>query len=102
SNSIPEAQQTAYLHGKIALGSVGGTLVNDHALTVALAAGISGSNYNFAELGFNSLSGFVYLDANNNGTKDSGEAGIAGVTLTLVGANAQAQLNVTTATATDG
>jgi uncharacterized repeat protein (TIGR01451 family)/fimbrial isopeptide formation D2 family protein len=33
----------------------------------------------------NSLSGFVYVDANNNGTFDTGESGIGGVTITLSG-----------------
>jgi SdrD B-like domain len=32
-----------------------------------------------------SLSGFVYLDANNNGVFDAGETGISGVTVTLRG-----------------
>lgn len=32
-----------------------------------------------------SLSGYAYADANNNGTKDGGESGIAGVTITLTG-----------------
>ena len=32
-----------------------------------------------------SLSGYVYVDVNNNGVKDSGEAGIANVTLNLSG-----------------
>jgi hypothetical protein len=35
------------------------------------------------------LSGFVYNDANNNGTKDAGEAGIAGATVTLTGITTQ-------------
>ncbi len=33
----------------------------------------------------NSLSGFVYVDANNNGVFDTGESGIGGVTMTLSG-----------------
>lgn len=32
-----------------------------------------------------SISGFVYVDANANGTRDSGEAGISGVLITLTG-----------------
>ena len=34
-----------------------------------------------------SLSGYVYVDANNNGVFDAGETPIAGVTLTLLDAN---------------
>jgi len=39
-------------------------------------------NNNFAEVK-GKLSGYVYVDANNNGIKDSGEMGIAGVTISL-------------------
>ena len=38
-----------------------------------------------------SLSGYVYNDANDNGVMDSGEAGIAGVTVTLWGTSGSAQ-----------
>ncbi|MCC9601588.1 DUF11 domain-containing protein [Stieleria sp. JC731] len=34
-----------------------------------------------------SIGGVVYVDANDNGVQDSGEAGIAGVTITLTGTN---------------
>ncbi|WP_158222708.1 beta strand repeat-containing protein [Rhodopirellula sp. MGV] len=34
-----------------------------------------------------SISGSVYVDANDNGVRDSGEVGIAGVTITLTGTN---------------
>ncbi len=53
-------------------------------------------------MGFSSLSGYVYLDANNNGIKDPGETGIANVTVTLLGTNDQGPVNFTTTTATDG
>jgi large repetitive protein len=35
-----------------------------------------------------SISGSTYVDTNNNGVKDAGEAGIAGVTMTLTGTDA--------------
>ena len=41
------------------------------------------------------LSGFAYVDANRNGTKDSGEAVLSGVLITVAG-------NGTTTTAGDG
>lgn len=50
-----------------------------------------------------SLSGSVYNDANRNGTFDSGEAGIAGVTLTLTGTDNSGQaVSLTTTTGGDG
>ncbi len=47
-----------------------------------------------------SLSGYVYDDVNDSGTKDSGEAGIPGVTVTLTGTTGTGQ-TVTKATTTD-
>lgn len=35
--------------------------------------------------GMSAVCGYVYLDANNNGVKDSGESGIGSVTITLTG-----------------
>jgi uncharacterized repeat protein (TIGR01451 family) len=50
-----------------------------------------------------SISGFVYMDANDNGTFDSSESGIAGVTLTLTGTTSQGMaVNQTTTTTTGG
>ncbi len=54
---------------------------------VLLAGGDAATGYNFGESG-QGLSGFVYADRNGNGVKDAGEAGIAGVALTLSGATA--------------
>jgi hypothetical protein len=50
-----------------------------------------------------SVSGFQYVDLNNNGIKDPGEAGIPGVTITLTGTNDQGiAINLATTTAPDG
>ena len=53
-------------------------------LSTTLAAGGSVANLNFGYVP-GSISGFTYLDTNNNGVKDSGEQGLAGVTVTLSG-----------------
>lgn len=60
-------------------GVVAATLLGALALTPAqpTSAGNGGS-----------ISGFVYEDLNNNGVKDAGEPGIAGVTITLSGDDA--------------
>ena len=39
----------------------------------------------FRRSGHGKLSGFAYVDGNNNGVKDAGEVGIPGVTITLTG-----------------
>jgi hypothetical protein len=41
--------------------------------------------YNFGEIGLATLSGSVYVDKNNDGIRDPGEAGIPGVTVWLMG-----------------
>jgi len=66
-------------------GGTGGTGSTAVTITnVALAAGINATGYNFGEFG-QALSGYVYVDTNRNGTKDAGEPGIAGVSMTLSG-----------------
>ena len=52
---------------------------------ITLAASDNLTNYNFGETPAGTVSGFVYVDANNDGAKDASEAGIAGVTITLTG-----------------
>jgi len=50
-----------------------------------------------------SISGFVYVDANDNGIRDEGERGLAGVTVTLTGTDdLGATVNRTVETSADG
>ena len=50
-----------------------------------------------------SLGGYVYADANNNGLEDSGDTGLAGVTVTLTGIEATSHaVNLSTNTGADG
>lgn len=60
--------------------------------------------FNFGEFAVRgSLSGSVYLDANQNGVRDSGELGIPGVTVQLTGTDlAGANVNATVVTDADG
>ena len=61
-------------------------LFDPDALTPAdLAPMYVGTGNNFGELAPAKLSGYVYVDADNDGVKDGGEAAIAGVTVTLTG-----------------
>lgn len=79
------------------IGNLGGTASIANVISaIGLASGQSGINYNFRD-NASSLSGFVYLDENNNGIKDPGEAGIPGITVTLSGT-----ANRTLVTAADG
>ncbi len=61
------------------------------------------TNQNFGLSQVGSLSGAVYIDANNNGIRDPGEAGIAGVTMLLSGVQANSEfINRTITTGADG
>jgi uncharacterized repeat protein (TIGR01451 family) len=74
---------------------------NDVIGSVVLTSGQTLTNYNYGELPpIGSIAGFVYADKNNNGTKDTGEPGIAGVTVTLTGTDADGHA-VSLSTATD-
>ena len=53
--------------------------------SITLSPNQSGANYNFGELQPASLAGFVYVDANDDGIKQSGELGIGNVAVTLTG-----------------
>lgn len=97
--SVHETQPAAWDDGGDSVGSVGGsprgTLGNDTVSAITLGAGESGTGYNFGELG-QGLAGFVYVDSNGNGTRDAGEPGIAGVTLTATPLGGGAAVNVST------
>ncbi|MDR0337863.1 MAG: hypothetical protein LBI18_12315, partial [Planctomycetaceae bacterium] len=88
---ISETQPANYDDGQETVGSLGGDKTsNDVISNIMLPPGETGTGYNFGELkptlpdpAKGSLSGYVYIDANKNGSKDSTEQGIGGVTLTL-------------------
>ena len=86
---VSETQPAGYLDGLDAAGTVGGTAHNPGDLIdgIPLASGQSGLNYDFGELLPASVSGYVYVDANNNGSFDPGETPIAGVKVTLLDAS---------------
>lgn len=57
---------------------------------VVLASGGNGVQFDFPEIQKPYLSGFVYVDTNNDGNKDLAETGINGVTINLIGCGAGA------------
>ena len=89
--SVTETSQPAgYFDGQDTRGNVvpllGGNKT-DVIPDILLALGQAAPNNNFGELLPGGLSGFVYNDRNNNGTKQANEPGITGVPVRLTGVN---------------
>jgi uncharacterized repeat protein (TIGR01451 family) len=87
---IAEVQPAGYLDKDETVGGVGGTTIgtldgNDAIKDIVVGAGQNLTGYNFGELLPSSIRGFVYVDANNNGLKEGGEAKIFNVLVTLTG-----------------
>jgi choice-of-anchor A domain-containing protein len=89
--TLTEAPPTGYGDGKAAAGSAGGSPGADRVGAIALGGGADADGYTFGAVPLSSLTGFVYVDANNDGVKQSGEAGVSGVTVTLVGMDDRGQ-----------
>lgn len=97
-----EAQPDGYYDGLDRAGTAGGAALNpgDSITGAVLTSGTSGLDYDFGEIRPASLSGHVYVDVNDNGVFDSGEAPLAGVTVHLL--DAAGVRIATTTTAADG
>ncbi len=111
--TVTETQPAAYTDGKTTVTpglpgaptagkpvAAGGTdTITGVIVTVGQLAG-----YNFGELApGGSVAGFVYVDGNDNGVKDPGEAGLPGVTVILSGTNSTgAAVQRTATTGADG
>ncbi|MEX0678238.1 MAG: SdrD B-like domain-containing protein [Pirellulales bacterium] len=80
---VREVQPEGYLDGLEYVGSAGGTLADDLITGVVLISGVDAVEYDFCELPPSGISGYVYLDLDNDGVKDPGEVGIGGVTVFL-------------------
>ncbi|MEI8194909.1 MAG: SdrD B-like domain-containing protein, partial [Phycisphaerae bacterium] len=103
---LVETQPAGYLQGTDTIGTVNavvdGTLpVQDTFSSIVLNQGDGGgTNYNFGELKPAAVSGFVYWDKNTSGVKDTADAPISNVTITLQDSSGNAL--ATTTTAADG
>lgn len=99
--TIIETQPTGYLDGKDALNGVPiNNSIGSDTIVVTLAnTSLTGNN--FGELQDASLSGFVYVDANDNGVKDA-EQPISGVTITLTGFTSDGPVSKTATTDASG
>jgi large repetitive protein len=82
--TITETQPTGWLDGSDA-SSRNGTIANDSVSGVIIGAGQVRESGNYGEIAPVSLGNFVWADTNANGLQDGGEAGIAGVAVTLIG-----------------
>jgi protocatechuate 3,4-dioxygenase beta subunit len=85
---VREIQPDGYYDGVDHVGSAGGKrLPPDTLVGIQLVSGTLADRYDFLELEPVSLSGFVYVDDDDNGARNPGEEGIAGVQLTLLNAD---------------
>ena len=100
---VSETQVPSFMDGKDAHGTPRlGQVLNDRFVDIDLADDIALVGYNFGEreqvvARDNSISGFVYSDANGNGIFDQAEFGIPGVIIELAG-----PLNLTIVTSDEG
>jgi large repetitive protein len=101
-------QPAGTLNGSTVPGSRGGSATpvgtTPSAISgINLGVGETSSANNFGEVPTSRIAGTVYADNNNNGTIDSGEGGLGGVTLVLTGTDDQGNpVNVTVVTGADG
>jgi protocatechuate 3,4-dioxygenase beta subunit len=106
SYKVVETQPSNWTDDLDTAGSLAGTVTNDQITAIALTAGDNGIDYNFGEQpapttpGKTWVSGHVYLDANNDSSLNSGDTGLAGVTVTLK--DASGATVATTVTGADG
>ncbi len=98
--SVHEIQPQGYFNGATFVGTAGGVQGVDLVTSIVLPSGADGLHYDFCEIPPAMLCGFVYVDLNNNGLREAGEMGIAGVTLRLLDANGNSTGITTTTDAT--
>ena len=103
--TLSETQPAGYGQGTNALGTAGGTnSAQDVFSDIVLGQNQNGLHYNYGEtLGNSTIAGYVYADANNDGTYQNSETPLSGVTVTLVGTNLLGDvITLSTNTASDG
>jgi serine-aspartate repeat-containing protein C/D/E len=84
----------------VTVGEIGG---NDMIRGIRLGSGDVGEQYDFCEHEPASISGYVYHDRDNDGLRESGEEGLAGIAVQVVPVDALApQQAVTVITGADG
>ncbi|MFS3127546.1 SdrD B-like domain-containing protein [Nocardioides sp. Bht2] len=102
SYEIAQMQPTGYGDGSAVAGTAGGSADNNAISDIDLSARTAGTGYLFGET-VGSLAGGVYADSDRDGTRDPGESGIGGVTVTLTGTDPDGSISpIQTTTRTDG
>ena len=93
---------TGTVAGKSTAGTAAGTAGTTNIISgITLTSNQDATGYRFGEVPSNlSTGGIVFDDANGNGTKDTGENGIAGVTVRLTGTSALTGTAITAKTVT--
>ena len=86
--TVKEAQPNGYCDGQESQGTVAGNKygdisVNDTISGIPVISGKKGTEFNFGELKYSSIAGYVYEDLDNDGLKETGEPGIEKVTVQL-------------------
>ncbi len=85
---LTQAPPLGYFPGATTAGSLGGTAISGQILNIFVPDGAPlGTQYNFGEVKPSTLSGHVYLDNNQDGVLDSGDNGLAGITVILGGSD---------------
>lgn len=103
---LREIQPSTYTDGKDVIGTVDGTPTgtasNDRMVNISLSGGDQGIDYDFGELRFGSIAGYVHTDNDGDCVYDAneGDRPLAGVTLELL--NSNGDVIGTTVTGTDG
>jgi hypothetical protein len=85
SYALSEVHPSGYLDGNDASGSLGGLAGDDVITGIVLGSGQHGAGYTFGELLPSSLSGFAWVDFNDDGEIDFNEKAIEGVGVSLTG-----------------
>ncbi|HEX3148896.1 MAG TPA: SdrD B-like domain-containing protein [Gemmataceae bacterium] len=106
--TITETQPTGYTDAQLQNGIPAGTIGTNKFTNIDLTSAASLGGYNFGEVAnstpnTSSIAGKVFVDNNGNGTQDSDDTGIAGVTIHLTGTpTVGAAVDKTTTTGSDG
>ncbi|MGA2797721.1 MAG: SdrD B-like domain-containing protein [Thermoguttaceae bacterium] len=83
--ALAETQPAGYLEGAANVGSEGGAVQNPDLINaITLGSGVSGKDYDFGEILPATISGKVFVDADNNGQFDQGDPLLPGVTIYLL------------------
>ncbi|HMP60828.1 MAG TPA: SdrD B-like domain-containing protein, partial [Gemmatales bacterium] len=85
--TITQTQPPGFDDGVAIVGTAGGIANTNVITSIVLGVGVNATGYDFAErkIPVGSISGFVYIDINANGTRQVGEPGLPGVVITLTG-----------------